>query len=242
MLRGPLHELFDAAHFISDVSGAGNNWAVGHIEYGDRYLEDIHRSVASMVEKCESLQAFLVMHSLGGGTGSGLGTRVLGMLEDEYPNVFRFCPVVMPSEVDDVVIGPYNSCFALRELIDHADCVIPFDNDALAAMANKSRGAKPNDTREAAAPSQSQAGYSIAQKSKLPFDTMNSIVAQMLSNLTCGFRFPGPLNLDVNEITTNMVPYPRLHFLLSSLAPLSTTKHVLAGPKRLDAMFSSACF
>lgn len=53
MLRGPLHELFDAAHFISDVSGAGNNWAVGHIEYGDRYLEDIHRSVASMVEKCE---------------------------------------------------------------------------------------------------------------------------------------------------------------------------------------------
>lgn len=30
------------------------------------------------------------MHSLGGGTGSGVGSYVLGLLEDEYPDVYRF--------------------------------------------------------------------------------------------------------------------------------------------------------
>jgi tubulin epsilon len=33
-------------------------------------------------------------------------------------------------------------------------------------------------------------------------------------------RFDGALNVDLNEITTNLVPYPKLHFLLSSIAPL----------------------
>lgn len=33
-------------------------------------------------------------------------------------------------------------------------------------------------------------------------------------------RFEGVLNVDFNEITMNLVPYPDLHFLISSLAPL----------------------
>lgn len=33
-------------------------------------------------------------------------------------------------------------------------------------------------------------------------------------------RFEGDLNVDLNEITMNLVPFPRMHFLLSSLAPL----------------------
>ncbi len=33
-------------------------------------------------------------------------------------------------------------------------------------------------------------------------------------------RFPGSLNVDLNEITSTLVPFPRLHFLTTSLAPL----------------------
>ena len=32
-------------------------------------------------ESCDSLQGFLLMHSIGGGTGSGLGTYLLSVLE-----------------------------------------------------------------------------------------------------------------------------------------------------------------
>ena len=49
---------------------------------------------------------------------------------------------------------------------------------------------------------------------------MNSIVAHLLSNLTSSMRFSGKLNVDLNEITMNLVPFPKLHFLMSSMSPL----------------------
>lgn len=70
-------------------------------------------------------------HSLGGGTGSGLGSYLLSTLEDNYPEVFRFAASVFPSNEDDVVTSPYNSLFSLYELSKHADCVFPIDNQAL---------------------------------------------------------------------------------------------------------------
>ena len=71
------------------------------------------------------------MHSLGGGTGSGLGTYIIGLLEDEFPEVFRFSASVFPSKDEDVVVSPYNSMFSLYELMKHADCTLPIDNQAL---------------------------------------------------------------------------------------------------------------
>lgn len=52
------------------------------------------------------------------------------------------------------------------------------------------------------------------------FDAMNNLVAHMLSNLTASMRFAGSLNVDLNELTSTLVPFPRLHFLSASLAPL----------------------
>lgn len=57
-------------------------------------------------------------------------------------------------------------------------------------------------------------------KKEKPFDKMNNIIAHLLSNITCSMRFEGVLNVDLNEITMNLVPYPELHFLISSIAPL----------------------
>jgi hypothetical protein len=33
-------------------------------------------------------------------------------------------------------------------------------------------------------------------------------------------RFDGALNVDITEFQTNLVPYPRIHFMLSSYAPI----------------------
>lgn len=85
-------------------------------------------------EVCDSLQSFFLMHSLGGGTGSGLGTYLLTLLEDNFPNVYRFSTVVFPSEDDDVITSPYNSVLALEELTDHAECVLPVDNASLSSI------------------------------------------------------------------------------------------------------------
>ena len=42
----------------------------------------------------------------------------------------------------------------------------------------------------------------------------------MISSLTASLRFDGALNVDITEFQTNLVPYPRIHFMLSSYAPV----------------------
>lgn len=121
MLKGPLGEVLDNQLRLSDVSGAGNNWAHGHWGYGPQYRDALLDRVTSAVEECDSLQSFLLLHSLGGGTGSGLGTYILGLLEDEFPAAFRFTASVFPSEDDDVVTSPYNALLSLAQLAEHAD-------------------------------------------------------------------------------------------------------------------------
>lgn len=41
IMRGPLAEIFESRQFITDVSGAGNNWAHGHDVYGPTYRDPI---------------------------------------------------------------------------------------------------------------------------------------------------------------------------------------------------------
>jgi len=38
--------------------------------------------------------------------------------------------------------------------------------------------------------------------------------------LTTSLRFDGAINVDITEFQTNLVPYPRIHFMLSSYAPI----------------------
>lgn len=66
------------------------------------------------------------------------------------------------------------------------------------------------------------------------YDKMNNIIATLLSNLTSSMRFDGILNVDFNEITMNLVPYPDIHFLLSSIAPLYNIADPRLQPRKFD--------
>eukprot|EP00948_MAST-09A_sp_MAST-9A-sp1_P003407 g3407.t1 len=240
ILRSPLGSLFDSdKHFISDVSGSGNNWAVGHLEYGQQYHDAIAQSIRSQAEFCDSLQSFFLLHSVGGGTGSGLGTYILSkILHEEYPEIYRFVTTILPSEEDaDVVTGPYNSTLALNELINHADCVIPIENQALVDIcsqhsneterAAKTQKRRTRGDRHQTGGRHNKGGTASHSGSGTTgggtgggFDEMNTICAQVLCHLTASMRFDGSLNVDLNEITTNLVPYPRMHFLTAALSPI----------------------
>jgi len=52
------------------------------------------------------------------------------------------------------------------------------------------------------------------------YRNLNQLIAQVISSLTASLRFAGTLNVDINEFQTNLVPYPRIHFMLSSYAPI----------------------
>ncbi|KAG7460682.1 hypothetical protein MATL_G00201350 [Megalops atlanticus] len=242
ILQGPLGDVFDSTQLITDVSGSGNNWATGHRVYGSAYRERIVERVRRAAEHCDCLQCFFLIHSMGGGTGSGLGSRVLTLLEDEFPEVCRMVTAVYPSAEDDVITSPYNSVLAMHELTEHADCVLPVENQSLVDIVNKIRhmahSGKPGCViRKDSTLISGQGGVTGPAK---PFDAMNNIVANLLLNLTSSARFEGSLNMDLNEITMNLVPFPRLHYLVSSLTPLYTLADVNIPTRRLDQMFTDA--
>ncbi|KAM9196741.1 tubulin epsilon chain [Mergus octosetaceus] len=243
ILQGPLRDVFDSKQLITDVSGSGNNWAVGHKVYGCQYRENIVEKLRKTAEHCDCLQCFFIIHSMGGGTGSGLGTFVLNLLEDEFPEVYRFVTAVYPSGEDDVITSPYNSVLAMKELNEHADCVLPIENESLFDIVNKihqmMNSGKLGSTVKPNSLVTSSAGITKAIQEK-PFDAMNNIVANLLLNLTSSARFEGSLNMDLNEISMNLVPFPRLHYLVSSLTPLYTLADVNVPSRRLDQMFSDA--
>ena len=80
-------------------------------------------------------QGFMLMHSIAGGTGSGLGSFLLERLNDKFPKKLIQTYSVFPNAQEgDVVVQPYNSLLTLKRLVNNADAVVVLDNGALARI------------------------------------------------------------------------------------------------------------
>ena len=244
LLSGPMRDVFDTKQFItggqSGQSGSGNNWPCGSHHYGPMYRDHLMEAVRRQTEDADSLQGFMLTHSLGGGTGSGLGSYILGALADEFPDVYRFSVSVFPSEEDDVVTSPYNAMLSCAALAEHADCVMPVENQALMDLVASIENKTGAGSRRGSALSGVDGG-DVAGHGGTPWDGMNGIAANLLLNLTSGMRFDGSLNVDINEVTTNLVPFPRMHFLLSAMSPVvvpADKGKAAPAPRTMDQMFT----
>lgn len=79
---------------------------------------------------CET--GFQVCHSLGGGTGSGMGTLLISKIREEYPDRMMLTFSVFPSpKVSDTVVEPYNATLSVHQLVENADECMVLDNEAL---------------------------------------------------------------------------------------------------------------
>ena len=70
---GPYGGLFRPDNFVFGQSGAGNNWAKGHYTEGAELVDSVMEVIRKEAEACDVLQGFQITHSMGGGTGSGMG-------------------------------------------------------------------------------------------------------------------------------------------------------------------------
>ncbi|KII69107.1 Tubulin beta-2 chain [Thelohanellus kitauei] len=198
--KGPYGQLFKPEYYISAASGAGNNFAKGFYTEGAELVDRIFDSVRKEVEQCESLQGFQVVHSSGGGTGSGLGSRIISSLHDDYSDKIISSFTVFPSpKVSDVVVEPYNATLCLNHLVESTSATFCQDNEALYNICSNS--------------------LKIAQPN---YQDLNRMVSDAMSGITACVRFPGQLNSDFRKLVVNLTPYPRLHFYLNSIAPLTS--------------------
>ena len=141
------------------------------------------------------------MHSLGGGTGSGLGSLIVEAIKEQRPEVPILSCAILPSpQVSSVVTEPYNTVFALNTLRRLADSCLIFDNEALFELANRK--------------------WNIENPT---VDDLNLLITEVLTGLTASMRFSGFLTVEISlrELLTNLVPQPSLHFLMCAFAPLT---------------------
>lgn len=213
-------QLFHPDNFVMGQSGAGNNWAKGYYTEGAELVEQSMDIVRREAESCDVLQGFQVTHSLGGGTGSGLGTLLVSEIREEFPDRIMCTYSVLPSpKVSDTVVEPYNCTLSIHQLVENADAVFTIDNEALYRICTKSLGLATPD-----------------------FNDLNRLVSGVMSGITCSLRFPGQLNADLRKLAVNLVPFPRLHFFSVGYAPLadpdSHSYRALGVPELAGQMFS----
>lgn len=192
-------EMFRPDNFVFGQSGAGNNWAKGHYTEGAELIDAVLDVVRREAEACDVLQGFQVTHSLGGGTGSGMGTLLVSKIKEEYCDRMLCTYSVMPSpKVSDTVVEPYNATLSVHQLVENSDAVFSIDNEALYNICTNT-----------------------LKKAQPTYADLNKLVSGVMSGVTCSLRFPGQLNADLRKLAVNLIPFPRLHFFVVGYAPLS---------------------
>ena len=195
---GDYRDLYHPDSIISGKEDAANNYARGHYTTGKDMIDRVMDKVLKMTDNCSSLQGFLVFHSTGGGTGSGFGSLILERLAIDFSRKTKMSFTITPSpKVSTAVVEPYNSVLSTHSLLEYSDLTFNLDNEAL---------------------------YNVCKTSldveRPSYQNLNRLIAQVVSSLTASLRFSGSLNVDINDFPTVLVPYPRLHMLVTAYAPL----------------------
>lgn len=122
---------YDEKCTYSQKRGSGNNWANGYFHYGPSSEATVLDMVQRQAEKCDLLEGFLVLMSVAGGTGSGVGAYVTERLKDEFPHAAVVNQVVWPYASGEVSVQGYNAVLTTSHLQKTADAILLFQNDQL---------------------------------------------------------------------------------------------------------------
>merc|ERR1712118_48503 len=99
---------------------------------GAELIDSVLDVVRKEAEGCDCLQGFQLCHSLGGGTGAGMGTLLISKVREEYPDRIMETFSVIPSpKVSDTVAEPYNAVLSFHQLVENSDESFLLDNEAL---------------------------------------------------------------------------------------------------------------
>ena len=220
-LGSPFAHLFDPDNLVAGSGSGSNNWAVGYYTRGAELIHLTMDAVRREVEACDSLEGFQVLQSMGGGTGSGLGSLCISTLKDIYGDcLIQTFPIFPSPKVSDAVTEPYNSVLSIHNQVEHVSLCNTLDNEALFDICQKKlKIEKPN------------------------YGHLNELVATLISGVTCGLRFPGQINSSLRKQAVNLVTFPRVHFFMNSLSPyVNDPKSTNSVQQIVSNLFSPSSF
>eukprot|EP00029_Vermamoeba_vermiformis_P012935 TRINITY_DN787_c0_g1_i2.p1 TRINITY_DN787_c0_g1~~TRINITY_DN787_c0_g1_i2.p1 ORF type:complete len:194 (+),score=49.60 TRINITY_DN787_c0_g1_i2:43-582(+) len=95
--NGQYKKLFHPSSMLSGKEDAANNYARGHYTVGKEMIDPTLDRIRKQAENCDSLQGFLLYHSVGGGTGSGFAALLMERLSLDFGKKSKLDFCIYPS-------------------------------------------------------------------------------------------------------------------------------------------------
>lgn len=200
-----------------EQSGRGNNWAMGfHGRGGSKMLERILEMIRVDAERHDAMQQILVLHSVAGGTGSGLGSRLLMELRDQYQNATLGTVSIAPFQTGETALQHLNMSLTLSSLLEFSDCCFWFSNDEMRSAS------KATSSSNSSTGSSSTAKPSKSAPSATAYDEVNRLIAASLLSAVapvgCSDRWS--LSSQAPSSSLSWWTRPSLHQLVSQCCPM----------------------
>ncbi|KAL4438860.1 hypothetical protein ABPG74_016580 [Tetrahymena malaccensis] len=201
--NGQCRTLYKPDSLISSKEGTGGLFSRGYYTAGRSTLDISINQIRKVAENCSNLHGFIIYSTSSGGASSGLGNIILQNLRAEYGQKI---PIIFFQQVpcnlnQSSVFSFYNTALNLSSLLEDSSLNILFQNEAL---------------------------YNIYENQfdfEYPcFSDINRLVSQVASSTTSSIRFKGDLNIDLNQLITNLIPYRQINLVIPSYSP-STDKN-----------------
>lgn len=152
---------------VTRGEGSGNNWAFGYYQQGQSRREAIAECLRRESEQQDTTVAiFHVLHSIAGGTGSGVSCLVAEEVKAMFPCATLLHSVVWPFHCGEVVTQWYNVLMAVSTLRDLADGVCIAYNDVVASELKSAR-----------------ANYGLKDAGEVSYPLINKRISEMLAPL-----------------------------------------------------------
>lgn len=211
-------DLYFSEQFISSNEDSSNIYIRGY-SLGIHLRNTIQDRIRILSENCDKLKGFIFFHSLNGGTGSGLGNLLLESLTSNYSKSFVFTNTIFPSpNISSNNIEAYNAALGIHGLLEFSSVSVIYDNEAIYNVCNEKLCIEMPE-----------------------YKNINRIIAQNVSSLTGPMRFYNDYDMNIVDVQNHLMPYPRLHFVVSSYAPFVQSEKAYRNEFSVTDITNYAC-
>jgi len=131
--------------FVIGTENAARCFSRAYKGVVDTRIPVILDRVRKVSDRATKVDGFIIVHSLCGGTGSGLAAKLTEQLATEYPKAVRVSAALLPSyNADASPLDTINAALGLHKLVPKIDLCLLADNDALSKLKGRAGYTKMN--------------------------------------------------------------------------------------------------